>query len=134
MSLFRPAQFKNRHSKNVSPLRYAIRKSGRSQTRCCIQIIADPVLLSKCGIKPDEGIRLGFDDAGKLGQLIAIEREQRSFRRTTSRQSLIASFPWNGDIERYFPRSSDPDTDIVQLVVSDASKTNGLIFELPARS
>lgn len=129
--MFAPARFKNRNSKSVAPLRYAIRKSGMSQTRCCIQIIVDPELAAKAGIKADEGVRLDFDPERNLGRLVAIERSPRAFRNTSRLTALIGSWPWNSDIEKHLPRSTDPDTDIVPLVVSDVSKSEGLIFELP---
>lgn len=131
---FQPAQFKNRSSHTVSPLRYAVRRSGMSQKRNCIQIILEPALAAKAGISPAAGVRLDFDTKRNLGRLIAIERERRSFRQTSSRRALIGSWPHNGDIEKFLPRSKSQDTAIVTLEVQSASKAEGLIFELPPLS
>ncbi len=129
---FAPAKFKNRSSKSVSPLRYAVRKSGQSTTRSCIQILLDQSLAAKAGIAPGAGVRLDFDEKLKLGRIIAIERENRAFRTGSNRGgALTGSWPHNSDIERLLPRSTNPDTDIVPLVVSEASRAEGLVFELP---
>lgn len=128
---FIPAKFQNRSSHNVSPLRYAIRRSGMSQKRSCIQIILHPCLAAKGGIQPGQGVRLDFDEKRGLGRIIAIEREGRAFRQTTSRRALIGSWPHNGDIERLLPRSTIEGKYVVPLEVSDATKSEGIIFELP---
>lgn len=131
---FQPARFQNRHSKNVAPLRYAVRRGGDSQTRCSMQVHLSKELAAKSGISDGSGVRLEFDEARNLGRFIAIPHETRKFKGNDRGNSLVAHFPWNGDVSRLMPRSAIEGTDIVPLVVSETSRTEGISFELPQRS
>lgn len=131
---FKPAQFANRHSKNVAPLRYAVRRGGDSLTRCSMQVHLSRDLAAKAGIQDGQGVRLEFDEQRNLGRFVPIDHETRAFKSAERRTGLVAHFPWNGDVEKFMPRSNVEGVDIVPLKVEETSKQEGLTFELPKRS
>lgn len=120
--MFKPATFENKTKPSWSPLRYVVRGSS-------LRIMVNPRLAAKAGILDGQGVRLDIDVSRSLGRLLPQERERRSFR-TRTKGTMIGYWPWNGELETRFPKAEGANL-TMPLVVSETTKTEGLIFELP---
>jgi hypothetical protein len=127
---FTPIKFSQKSTPHVAPLRYVVRGTGERQSTS-IQILLRPELAAKGGIRKDEGVRLDIDLEHKLGRLVAIPNERRSFRGKNKGHAMVASWPHNSQLKELFPRVNGEKSAVVPLNVVETSKSEGVIFELP---
>lgn len=125
--MFEPAKYESRSIAEVAPIRYAVRKE---HGRYGLRIMVSCDLAKKAGIVSGTGVRLDFDLKRKLGRLLPVNMGGKVCREKTG-TTLLVHWPYNGDIAKYFPMSQVEGKHTVDLVQSEASKTEGLIFELP---
>ncbi len=128
---WKPAEY-TKHRSRGTPLRYAVRNNNQKKGGGSLGMV---MLLNlaeahKGGIDEGTSIRLDLDFAAGMGRVLAIQ--QGSKKATAKNGSLGISFPWNGDIERAFPRATDGQPQTIGLPIVEISKGEGVVFELPA--
>lgn len=128
---WKPAEYtKNRSS--GTPLRYAVRRTNlkKGSGSMGMVMLMNRAEARKGGIDEGTSIRLDLDFTDGMGRVLAI---QSGAKKATSKSgSLGISFPWNGDIERAFPRAAEGRPQTIGLTIVEVSKGEGVIFELPA--
>jgi hypothetical protein len=122
---FEPASFDHKTKPSWSDLRYVVRGNT-------FNIMVSPKLAAKAGIQDGKGVRLDLDHERKLGRLMPVDRERRCFRQRT-KGTMLAYWPWNGELPAAFPKSEGKNM-TVALVVAEVTKSEGLIFDLPDRA
>jgi hypothetical protein len=135
LTMFEPLQFNCRTSPNVAPLRYAVRFTTTDKRATCLQISMSRELAKQAGIKEGEGIRLDIDQKLKLGKIVVIPNERRSFRgKGRKAAAFLGSWPYNGQTTEFFPQTENRErgSRTVPLEVEEVSKANQyIVFRLP---
>lgn len=127
---WKPAEYTKNRSRGT-PLRYAVRKSNFKKGNGTLGMV---MLLNrdearKGGIDEGASVRLDLDFSAGMGRVLAIQSGPK--KATAKNGSLGISFPWNGDIERAFPRAAEGQPQTIGLPLVELSKSEGVIFELP---